>query len=676
MKLTAFRVQMYRCILDSGWVEVAPLTVVVGKNEAGKTTLLRALHKFNPFRPDPYNMDSEWPRGHRKERDDARVVCSAKFELSPDEKAELGKITDQAIESVSELEITKDYAGRFEVLFPSSLFPDKLHPNDVDQALSALPMLKEPIGDGFKDKARELGDEARRLAHEGRFTELQEISSTQVPLLQQVMSPEGQNPQRQHEQEYLGQYQAKLQEIAKTLSATASIQKKAHEYVISRLPTFIYMSDYRSFRGSAQLDQVKQRKDRQQLTEEDKTLLTIMELSGLGLESEVTKGQLPDREQRQYDLDDASATLTREIADRWKQRRYEVQFRADGHLFYTFVKDQHDPSLIRLEERSKGFQWFFSFDLMFMHESKGTFKGCVILLDEPGLHLHPDAQKDLLSRLEEYAKENTLIYTTHLPFMIDLRKPERIRVISEVAGGGVAVTDDLTQSQPEGKFVLQAALGMSGSTSYLVAQRNLVVEGVDDYWILSELSGLLKRSGDACLPDDVLITPAGGAAEAGYIATFMIGQRLKVTVLLDSDKAGDDAKDKLVKRWLTRYHSNPAHVLSLGECLGKTGQEFAIEDLFPQDWYLERVKRVYAKQLSAAGVQDLNLTGNDQLCKRVERALESSGIKFNKSSVAKVIRSDLSRMANASELPQGTRDMAKALFSKILEIMPTEEARP
>jgi AAA15 family ATPase/GTPase len=49
MEIKAFRVQMYRCILDSDWIEVTPLTVVVGKNEAGKTTLLRALQKFNPF---------------------------------------------------------------------------------------------------------------------------------------------------------------------------------------------------------------------------------------------------------------------------------------------------------------------------------------------------------------------------------------------------------------------------------------------------------------------------------------------------------------------------------------------------------------------------------------------------------------------------------------------------
>src|SRR5579884_518786 len=590
MVLKAFRIQMYKCILDSGWIEVTPLTVLVGKNESGKTTLLKALHKLNPFSPEPYSIEREWPRGRRKGRDNAQVVCTARFELSEEEIRELAKLTHQKI-AENTIEVTRDYAGSLDVLFPSGLFPDKIHQSDI--------------------------------------------------------------------------------------SATApSIQKNAHEYILKRIPTFIYMSDYHIFSGTAQLDQFWHRKEQNQLTEEDRTLLTIMEIAKLNLEDEVRKGNLPDREERQYDLDDASATLTRAISNRWKQRRYEVQFRADGQLFYTFVKDERDPSLIRLEERSRGFQWFFSFDLMFMNESSGTFKNCVVLLDEPGLHLHPDAQKDLLLRHEEYAKENTLIYTTHLPFMIDLRKPERIRVLSEVPGGGVAVTDDLTQSQPEGKFVLQAALGMSGSTSYLLADRNLVVEGVDDFWILSELSGLLKRSGDPYLPDDVRITPAGGAAEAGYIATFMIGQRLKVVVLLDSDRAGDDARDKLVKQWLTRYHSSPAHVLSLGSCIGKSGEKVSIEDLFPQDWYVERVKRVYAKQLTAAGVQDLDPVGDDQLWKRVKRALESHGIKFNKGSVAKVIRSDLASMKDAQELPSCTREKAIALFEKILEIVPIEEARP
>jgi hypothetical protein len=67
----------------------------------------------------------------------------------------------------------------------------------------------------------------------------------------------------------------------------------------------------------------------------------------------VQKGNAADREQRQYDMADASATITKTIETRWRQRKYQVDYHADGQLFYTFVKDDRDPSLIKLEERSK-----------------------------------------------------------------------------------------------------------------------------------------------------------------------------------------------------------------------------------------------------------------------------------------------------------------------------------
>ncbi len=585
MVLKAFRIQMYKCILDSGWIEVTPLTVLVGKNESGKTTLLKALHKLNPFNPEPYSIEREWPRGRRRERDNAQVVCTARFELSEEEIQELAKLTHQKI-AENTIEVTRDYAGSLDVLFPSGLFPDKIHQSDI--------------------------------------------------------------------------------------GATApSTQKKVHEYILKQIPTFIYMSDYHIFSGTTQLDQVWQRKEQNQLTEEDRTLLTIMEIAKLNLEDEVRKGNLSDREERQYDLDDASATLTRAISNRWKQRCYEVQFRADGQLFYTFVKDERDPSLIRLEERSRGFQWFFSFDLMFMNESNGTFKNCVVLLDEPGLHLHPDAQKDLLKRMEDYTRENTLIYTTHLPFMIDLEKPERICVLSETDNGTI-VTDNLAQSQPEAKSVLQAALGMSGSSSHLVAQRNLVVEGLDDFWIITEISRLMRSAGKDSLPDDLFITPAGGDSEAVYIAAFMIGQKLDVVVLLNSNSTGRNGKGELVEKWLARYRSNRARVLSLDECLDMKDKGLSIEDIFPEKFYIEKVQEVYKKQLASAGCERLELVGDGPICRRVERSLGKYGIGFNRGSVAKAVHSDLSRMHNANELPSKTIEMARKLIAGINAAMPQE----
>lgn len=669
MKLKAFRVQMYKGVLDSGWIDVENLSVLVGKNESGKTSLLRALHKLNPYAPDPYVMAREWPRGHRKERSDTQVVCTARFELSEQEVKDLADVTDQQVQLGATIEITRDYGGRLEVVFPAGVFPDKLHPNEIDKSCASLPKLSSTkLSTQFFEKATMLQEEARRLAREGRFSDLAALHTTHNAELQAIVS-QGEANHHPHQQEYTGQYTAKLQEIGQALGAAPSIQKRAHEYVVKRLPTFIYMDDFKTFKGTAMLNDVKQHRDKKKLTPEDSTFLMILELSGLSLDELHAQADQQDREQRQYDLDDAAKTLTNQIKERLKQRQYQVAFRADGHQFFTMVTDNLNGALIQLEERSKGFQWFFSFDLMFMHESKGTFKDCVILLDEPGLHLHPGAQKDLLDRLEEYAKGNTLIYTTHLPFMIDLRMPERIRVISETPAGAV-VTEDLTQSQQDAKLTLQAAMGMSGSQSYLVAHRNLVVEGADDFWILSELSNLLIRAGEEGLPDDVLITASGGASEAAYIATFMIGQKLDVVVLLDSDPAGDTARDQLVKKWLTRYKGKPTQVLSLGEASGVPGREFAIEDMFPEDFYLDRVKLAYKKALAAGGA-DPKLQPGAQLCKRVERAMADLSIPFNKGSVAKLIRADLAKMKDATALPSDTRARAKAVFAAIRKAFPS-----
>ncbi len=548
---------MYRSILDSGWVDVESLTVLVGKNEVGKTSLLRALHKLNPFVSDPYNMDSEWPRGRRQERNPAQKVCTARFEFVAAELAELKALTGSNALGDT-IDLSRDYSGKLTYSLQKTV-TQKYGGPDFDAIVKLFPTAKEPVGEVFQERVMQSKEKLIEFMKNTPDLLPNKVND-QVIALKSSTSPADTQPQVTNEQQFIGDYENRAKEMIEKLKQLKTTSQKIAEYATRKIPTFVYMSDYRAFAGSAQLDQIKERRNRNALTEEDKTILMVMKISGLDLDKEVEKGNSPNREQRQYDLDDASATLTRTISDRWKQRRYEVQFRADGQLFYTFVKDQHDPALIRLEERSQGFQWFFSFDLMFMYESKGTFKGCVILLDEPGLHLHPDAQRDLLKRLEEYAKENTVVYTTHLPFLIDLQKPERIRVLSESAQG-TKVSSDLTQTQPEAKFVLQAALGMSGSTSYLLSQRNLVGEGVDDYWIITELSELLERSGMGGLPDDVFITPAGGASEAAYIATFMIGQKLDVVVLLDSDSAGENARDGLVKRWITRYSSSIAQVI-------------------------------------------------------------------------------------------------------------------
>jgi predicted ATPase len=423
MKIQGFRVRKYRNIEDSGYVNLlSSLTCIVGKNQSGKTALLKALYKFNPYRADPYDLRREWPRGQRTTRNSNQVVCEVNFKLEEEEKRTLAALTGQAL-TATEVTVSRNYEGRFEVRFPEQpdFFPDALHASN----------------------------------------------------------------------------------------------ERAHDYIITRIPTFIYMDDYKRFRGNAHLDTVKQKLADTKtipLTEEDETFLMILRLAGLDLDQLVAQGNSRNEDvlhDRQLDLQDAATTLTANVAGRWGQNNYKIHFRADGQFFFTDIEEiDKSIGMIPLEEQSKGFQWFFSFDFQFMHDSEGTFEGCVLLLDEPGLHLHPGGQADLLKRLDAYSEKNTTIYSTHLPFLIDLREPSRIRVITRGDGGAV-VSDDLGASQSDEKLTLQAALGMRANQSYSVADRNLVVEGVDDYWILIELSNILQRSGEKGLPNDIWLQLLG-----------------------------------------------------------------------------------------------------------------------------------------------------------------------
>ena len=607
-------------------------------------------------------MNREWPRARRRGRDEQQVVCRAEFQLSDSEKSDLTQITGQA-KIPDTVEVSRNYTGNIRINGHQDLLSDKLSPNDIDNVFDYLPEVEDELSDQFKHTAEECLKELRGLAEEGQTAELAELVHTHEQSLRESVS-ESDPPQR-IESQFIDQYISEFNSVVEQLEELYPIRSKVHDYLITHLPTFIYMDDYRAFTGTAQLNEIQARRAGDRLEEEDKTFLTILNLSGLDLDGLIQLGQEGEdaREERQYDLDDGAGTLTSEFAERLRQRRYEVDFRVDDQQFFTFVKDDQDKALIRLEERSKGFQWFFSFDLMLMHESEGTFKGCVILLDEPGLHLHPEAQKDLLRRLEHYADGNTLLYTTHLPFMIDLKYPDRIRVLKET-DNGIVVTTDLTESPPEAKFVLQAALGMDASQSFLVANRNLVVEGVDDYWVLTELSNLLRQGGAEGLPDDVLITPGGGASAAVHIATIMTGQKLDVVVLFDSDKAGEDAKDKLVKKWITRYSESQAEVILLGDAVEIDG-DFALEDLFPEQFIVDIVKDAYGKQLAIAEVDEIEPRGEGILWKRIERFMNEKGIQINKGPIATRLRKKLSSMENVSKLPEGTQDKAIKLFDKI-----------
>src|SRR5690606_6863097 len=62
MKLIKARVENFRSAEDTGEFDINDLTCLVGKNEAGKTTVLKALNGIYPINGEKYELISDYPR--------------------------------------------------------------------------------------------------------------------------------------------------------------------------------------------------------------------------------------------------------------------------------------------------------------------------------------------------------------------------------------------------------------------------------------------------------------------------------------------------------------------------------------------------------------------------------------------------------------------------------------
>ena len=116
MKLKTVRVKNFKCVEDSTEFEICPVTCLVGKNEAGKTSLLEALYKLNPDVEGLGEFDVllEYPRRRRKEYerkadtqpDDALIT---KWELEDEDMKRLAaRFGPNAVKSTT-LTISKGY---------------------------------------------------------------------------------------------------------------------------------------------------------------------------------------------------------------------------------------------------------------------------------------------------------------------------------------------------------------------------------------------------------------------------------------------------------------------------------------------------------------------------------------------------------------------------------------
>lgn len=116
MKAIEARIRNFRSIDDSGWVPLDRVTAFVGRNESGKTSLLKALHKFNPSTKEPYDPQREFPRDRLKRdyrADKEFPVSTVRFEFSPEERDSVAEIVGG--DAPTHVVCTRYYSGKLTV---------------------------------------------------------------------------------------------------------------------------------------------------------------------------------------------------------------------------------------------------------------------------------------------------------------------------------------------------------------------------------------------------------------------------------------------------------------------------------------------------------------------------------------------------------------------------------
>lgn len=458
--------------------------------------------------------------------------------------------------------------------------------------------------------------------------------------------------------------------VEEYLASAALDQAKVDEWAKRNAPKFVFIHDVELSGHQMELDHLKNRRAQvswDQLTNDEQTVAVILDLAKINLDDWAAKGGTAQgRTTRAFDKRQASAFLTKQFQDLWLQKDVSFDIEVDATTLNILAEDRSVGMPVRLSRRSTGFRWHVSFAWKFTHASKGQYKNCALLLEEPGIHLHYSAQRDLLRMFERLKDSNTILYTTHLASMVDLGYPERVRIV-EAHGAHAVVKQGVVSSQKAPMAVIEMSLGLTGNMSGLLSnRRTLIVEGGDDALLINKLSAVLRTSGEEGLSDSIYLWPAQGASKTPMYAAFAIGQGWDSGVLLDSDPAGNEAKKKiegLYLRDLAKDAQQRFRVFQIGAAAKIKKTDAAIEELFTDEYYLEMVNAAYGVKIDMA---ELPNDGSDMITKRLEPVMKAKyGYEFDKGRVVAEMLRRFDKWREVKDLPAETAERAAQLFKTI-----------
>ncbi|MXN44151.1 AAA family ATPase [Shinella kummerowiae] len=563
MKLSKARVTDYRSVKDSGWIDFEQSkTIMVGPNEAGKSAILRALQQINaPSGTAKFDVLRDYPRKDyndittQKVDPATTVVVIAHFTLDADDKASIDEDFRQAT-----YVFTRYLDNTYNHTFEGG--PERPTTEGIAKDLQRLAAHIDTRQKDDEEKSSTLLETALAKWSGGNYWLQGDIATAvstwltkHLPLIDEANETE----------------EARYDKLLK-LTKFAARRDAALQALMKAIPVFVLFSNYYRVRPLIHLDHLATRIEQKLLDDDqydygNECLLKLLgftarELSTLGrapepsaADHDALKKYRDQLDQRSYQLNAASVKLTSEIVNIWnpnpdRAEANRLRITADGQYLKVVVEDELGVE-IELDQRSEGFQWLVSFFVVFFSETAGKHANAILLLDEPGMSLHALKQRDFRETISKLAEANQTVYTTHSPFLVGPDELDLVRVIEmKDRRTGTKAHTTITAADPAALLPLQEALGYDLAQSLFAQQRNLILEGLTDFWYIEATAEMLRQESIADLNSKIALVPANTASKVVYFATILVAHNLKVAALLDSDNAGDQAakQDVLVHR--------------------------------------------------------------------------------------------------------------------------------
>lgn len=261
--------------------------------------------------------------------------------------------------------------------------------------------------------------------------------------------------------------------------------------------------------------------------------------------------------------------------------KLRVNFDMDSLNFVVKTNNKY----LNLGERSNGLKWYLNMYIQLLAKTqKYDIENYVVLLDEPGVYLHVNAQKEILNLFEDFTlKENQIIYTTQLPSMIYQNDLYRTRII---------IKDDLGNSNIGNRYYslphkmsskketitpILTAIGMNMEYSFTAMDRkkvNIITEGISDY---NYLKAFLMQNQ---YKKEYNIIPSSGVDNIHNIISILIGWGYKYKILIDQDKEGRKEYKVLTNKLLVDL--NDIKFVD-GTNKANNNLDFSIEGLFSEE---------------------------------------------------------------------------------------------